>query len=195
GFAPGGADAWAWQDLLVPGVSIGAPPDEFNTQGQVWGMPPFDPWKLQAAGYRPFVETIRASLRHAGALRIDHALGLARLYWVPDGAPTTSRPSPAFGAIATSMHNGWRDCGPTATAGRRSGSTWVASRASRPTPTSKRSSSAPTELWPARRRCWYRARSTTPSPWSNARTCQGPRPSGPTGAWPCQSPSKSSSNI
>jgi len=52
----------------------------------VWGLPPFDPWKLRAAGYGPFVETIRASLRHAGALRIDHALGLARLYWVPDGA-------------------------------------------------------------------------------------------------------------
>jgi 4-alpha-glucanotransferase len=89
GFAPGGADAWAWQDLLAPGVSIGAPPDEFNTQGQVWGLPPFDPWKLRAAGYGPFVETIRASLRHAGALRIDHALGLARLYWVPDGARPT----------------------------------------------------------------------------------------------------------
>jgi len=85
GFAPGGFDAWAWQDLLVPGVSIGAPPDEFNTRGQAWGLPPFDPWKLRAADYRPFVETIRANLRHAGALRIDHALGLARLYWVPDG--------------------------------------------------------------------------------------------------------------
>jgi 4-alpha-glucanotransferase len=86
GFAPGGADAWVWQDLLAPGVSIGAPPDEFNTQGQAWGLPPFDPWKLRAAHYRPFVETIRAGVRHAGALRIDHALGLARLYWVPDGA-------------------------------------------------------------------------------------------------------------
>jgi 4-alpha-glucanotransferase len=85
GFAPGGADAWTWQDLLAPGVSIGAPPDEFNTQGQTWGLPPFDPWKLRTAAYSPFEETIRASLRHAGALRIDHALGLARLYWVPDG--------------------------------------------------------------------------------------------------------------
>jgi 4-alpha-glucanotransferase len=70
-------------------MSIGAPPDEFNTQGQAWGLPPFDPWKLRAAGYGPFVETIRANVRHAGALRIDHALGLDRLYWVPDGAAPT----------------------------------------------------------------------------------------------------------
>jgi 4-alpha-glucanotransferase len=89
GFDPGGADAWTWQDLLAPGISIGAPPDEFNTQGQVWGLPPFDPWKLRAARYGPFVETIRANVRHAGAIRIDHALGLARLYWVPDGAAPT----------------------------------------------------------------------------------------------------------
>ena len=86
GFSPGGFDAWSWHSVLAPGVSIGAPPDEFNTQGQVWGLPAFDPWKLRAASYSPFVDTIRASLRHAGALRIDHALGLARLYWVPDGA-------------------------------------------------------------------------------------------------------------
>jgi 4-alpha-glucanotransferase len=86
GFSPGGFDAWSWQALLAPGISVGAPPDEFNTQGQVWGLPAFDPWKLRAAGYQPFVDTIRANVRHAGALRIDHALGLARLYWVPDGA-------------------------------------------------------------------------------------------------------------
>jgi len=87
GFSPGGFDAWSWQALVAPGISIGAPPDEFNTQGQVWGLPAFDPWKLRAARYQPFVETIRANMRHAGALRIDHALGLARLFWVPDDAP------------------------------------------------------------------------------------------------------------
>ncbi|MBV9039427.1 MAG: 4-alpha-glucanotransferase [Acidimicrobiia bacterium] len=87
GFSPGGFDAWSWQSLLAPGMSIGAPPDEFNTQGQAWGLPAFDPWKLRAANYKPFAETIRAGVRYAGALRIDHALGLARLYWVPDGAP------------------------------------------------------------------------------------------------------------
>jgi len=70
-------------------MAIGAPPDAFNTKGQVWGLPPFDPWKLRAAGYQPVVETVRASVRHAGALRIDHALGLARLYWVPEGAGPT----------------------------------------------------------------------------------------------------------
>src|SRR5438270_6965725 len=89
GFDPGGADAWQWQDLLAPDMAICAPPDAFNTKGQVWGLPPFDPWKLRAAGYEPFVETVRASVRHAGALRIDHALGLARLYWVPEGAGPT----------------------------------------------------------------------------------------------------------
>lgn len=89
GFDPGGADAWMWQDMIAYGVSIGAPPDQFNADGQDWSLPPFVPRKLRAAGYQPFVETIRASLRHAGGLRIDHVMGLFRLYWVPDGfAPT-----------------------------------------------------------------------------------------------------------
>jgi 4-alpha-glucanotransferase len=81
----GGADAWAWQDVFATGVSVGAPPDKFNTAGQDWGLPPFIPWKLRAAGYEPFIQTIRATLRHAGGLRIDHVLGLFRLYWVPRG--------------------------------------------------------------------------------------------------------------
>ena len=83
GFDPGGADAWAWQDLLALDVRVGAPPDEFNTQGQDWGLPPFIPWKLRAAGYEPFVQTIRTSLRHAGGLRVDHVMGLFRLFWIP----------------------------------------------------------------------------------------------------------------
>ncbi|MEA2626887.1 MAG: 4-alpha-glucanotransferase [Candidatus Binatota bacterium] len=85
GVDPGGADAWAWQDVLARGVSVGAPPDEYNTLGQNWGLPPFVPHRLQAAGYQPFVETIRATLRNAGALRIDHAMGLFRLFWIPEG--------------------------------------------------------------------------------------------------------------
>jgi 4-alpha-glucanotransferase len=80
-----GADAWCWQDLMARDVSVGAPPDEFNAAGQDWGLTPFIPFKLRAAGYRPFIETIRAGLRHAGALRIDHVMGLFRLFWIPRG--------------------------------------------------------------------------------------------------------------
>jgi 4-alpha-glucanotransferase len=68
-------------------VSIGAPPDEFNFAGQDWGLPPFVPHRLRAAGYRPLIETLRATLRHAGGLRLDHVLGLFRLWWVPAGHP------------------------------------------------------------------------------------------------------------
>jgi 4-alpha-glucanotransferase len=85
GFAPGGADAWAWQDVIASGATVGAPPDEFNTRGQNWALPPFVPHQLQAAGYEPFVQTIRASLRHAGGLRFDHVMGLRRLFWIPRG--------------------------------------------------------------------------------------------------------------
>jgi 4-alpha-glucanotransferase len=86
GFHPDGADAWAWQDVLAREVSVGAPPDPFNVLGQDWGLPPFVPHKLQAAGYGPFIETIRSALRHAGGLRIDHIMGLFRLFWIPWGS-------------------------------------------------------------------------------------------------------------
>jgi 4-alpha-glucanotransferase len=86
GVDPDGADAWAWQDLLADDITVGAPPDEFNTQGQDWGLPPFIPWKLAANGYRPFVETIRATIASAGGLRVDHVMGLFRLWWIPGGA-------------------------------------------------------------------------------------------------------------
>lgn len=86
GFDADGADAWAFQDVLADGISVGAPPDEFNTRGQDWGLPPFVPDKLRDRGYEPFVQTIRACLRHAGGLRIDHAMGLFRLFWIPPGA-------------------------------------------------------------------------------------------------------------
>ena len=85
GVDPDGADAWAWQDVFAGTVAVGSPPDEFNTQGQNWGLPPFVPWKLRAAGYEPFIQTVRAALRHAGGLRIDHVMGLFRLYWIPEG--------------------------------------------------------------------------------------------------------------
>jgi 4-alpha-glucanotransferase len=85
GVDPDGADAWAWQDYFAQGVGVGAPPDEFNTQGQSWGLPPFVPHKLRAAAYQPFIETIRSAFRHGGGLRIDHVMGLFRLFWIPNG--------------------------------------------------------------------------------------------------------------
>lgn len=86
GVDPDGADAWMWQHVLAGGVHVGAPPDPFNQLGQDWALAPFDPWKLRASGYQPFVETIRAGLRHAGALRLDHVMGLFRLFWIPAAA-------------------------------------------------------------------------------------------------------------
>jgi 4-alpha-glucanotransferase len=85
GFDPGGADAWVWQDVVAQGVHVGAPPDEFNAEGQDWGLPPFAPWKLRAVGYEPLVQTVRSALEHCGALRVDHVMGLFRLFWIPEG--------------------------------------------------------------------------------------------------------------
>jgi 4-alpha-glucanotransferase len=85
GIDSSGADAWAWQDVLADGIHVGAPPDEFNTKGQDWALPPFIPGRLKAVAYRPFVETIRGTMRHAGGLRIDHVMGLFRLFWIPEG--------------------------------------------------------------------------------------------------------------
>lgn len=85
GFSPNGADAWVWQDLMALDCSIGAPPDLFNKEGQNWGLPPFIPHRLRRAAYEPFVQTVRAAMRHTGGLRIDHVMGLFRLWWVPPG--------------------------------------------------------------------------------------------------------------
>jgi (1->4)-alpha-D-glucan 1-alpha-D-glucosylmutase len=81
----GGADAWAWNSLYARDVSIGAPPDDFSLFGQDWGLPPLVPERLRATAYAPFIAMLRENMRHAGALRIDHALGLSRLYWIPVG--------------------------------------------------------------------------------------------------------------
>ena len=89
GVDPAGADGWLWQDELALDMAVGAPPDEFNVQGQSWGLPPFDPWRLRSAGYQPFIETIRATLGHAGGIRLDHVMGLFRLWWVPAGGSPT----------------------------------------------------------------------------------------------------------
>lgn len=87
GVDPGGADAWALQDLLALEMSVGAPPDDFARGGQSWGLPPFIPWRLRDAGYRPLAELLRASMADGGGLRVDHVMGLSRLFWIPEGAP------------------------------------------------------------------------------------------------------------
>lgn len=81
----GGAEAWANQDLYAVTASVGAPPDDFNLAGQNWGLPPLRPERLRQVGYEPFIATLRENMRHAGALRIDHVMGLARLFWIPEG--------------------------------------------------------------------------------------------------------------
>ena len=89
GVHPSGADAWALQDVLALGVSAGAPPDEFNQLGQDWSQPPWRPDRLEELGYQPFRALIAAVLRHAGGVRIDHIIGMFRLWWIPQGAPPT----------------------------------------------------------------------------------------------------------
>lgn len=83
GFDSNSHDAWAFQDLLSGDFEIGAPPDTHNTEGQRWGLPPFNPQRLAAADFAPFISMVQAGLRHAGALRIDHVMQLWRLYWIP----------------------------------------------------------------------------------------------------------------
>jgi 4-alpha-glucanotransferase len=94
----GGADAWLWQDAFAPRMKVGAPPDEFNNAGQDWGFAPFDPWKLRAADYEPFIQTLRGGFRHGAGLRIDHVMAMFRLYWIPEGF------SPAEGAYVRYPH-------------------------------------------------------------------------------------------
>ncbi|MGW1538883.1 4-alpha-glucanotransferase [Streptomyces sp. NPDC002309] len=89
GVHPGGADAWAQQRYFATGMSVGAPPDAFNSRGQDWGLPPWRPDRLAESGYAPFRGLLRGLFRHAGALRIDHVMGLFRLWWVPVGLPPT----------------------------------------------------------------------------------------------------------
>ncbi|GKQ34550.1 4-alpha-glucanotransferase [Streptomyces sp. A012304] len=89
GVHPGGADAWAQQEYFAAGMSVGAPPDAFNARGQDWGLPPWRPDRLAASGYAPFRHLLRTLFRHAGALRIDHVMGLFRLWWIPEGEPPT----------------------------------------------------------------------------------------------------------
>jgi 4-alpha-glucanotransferase len=99
GCDPAGADAWLWPDAFALGVRVGAPPDEFNTRGQDWGLPPFNPWALRARHYEPFIQTMRSGFRHAGGMRVDHVMGLFRLFWIPPDA------GPAEGAYVRYPHH------------------------------------------------------------------------------------------
>jgi 4-alpha-glucanotransferase len=80
-----GFDVWRNQDLFVSEVNVGAPPDMFFSKGQNWGFPPMNPRALRQSGYRHVIEYLRSQMGHAGMLRIDHVMGLHRLYWIPPG--------------------------------------------------------------------------------------------------------------
>lgn len=90
GVHPGGADSQILADVLAPRASVGAPPDGYNQQGQDWSQPPWHPWKLAQQGYKPWRDMLRTILRSSGGIRVDHVLGLFRLWWIPRmSSPTT----------------------------------------------------------------------------------------------------------
>jgi 4-alpha-glucanotransferase len=99
GMDSGGSHAWSQPDDLLVGLNVGAPPDIFNPAGQNWGLTAFSPRGLKAGGFAPFLATLRTAMRHAGGVRIDHAMSLMRLWVIPEGAP------PADGAYLTYPFN------------------------------------------------------------------------------------------
>ena len=106
GMDPNGSHAWSRQSDILLGLTIGAPPDLLNPRGQDWGLTGFSPRAMEENGFAPFLATLRAAMRHVGGIRVDHAMGLARLWLIPEGA------SPADGAYLN--YPGQR---PAATAG------------------------------------------------------------------------------
>jgi 4-alpha-glucanotransferase len=89
GVHPKGADTWALQDVYASGISVGAPPDPYNQNGQNWTQRPWRPDRLAETAYAPFREMVATILRHAGGIRVDHVIGLFRLWWIPEGSPPT----------------------------------------------------------------------------------------------------------
>jgi 4-alpha-glucanotransferase len=92
GMDPDGSHAWSRQSDILLGLTIGAPPDLLNPKGQNWGLTGLSPRAMEENGFAPFLATLRSAMRHVGGIRVDHAMGLARLWLVPEGA------SPADGA-------------------------------------------------------------------------------------------------
>ncbi len=90
GVHPEGADAWALRDVLAKDVAVGAPPDMYNQMGQDWSQPPWRPDALAEQAFLPYRDMLRTVLRHAGGIRIDHVLGLFRLWWIPRGMPANA---------------------------------------------------------------------------------------------------------
>ncbi len=85
-----GSDAWMFQDVLALGADCGCPPDAFARDGQNWGLPPVIPFRLREGAYRMFIAMVRKGLRYGGALRLDHVMGLFRLFWIPRGLPASA---------------------------------------------------------------------------------------------------------
>ncbi len=110
GVHPDGYDVWRWGECFAAGVSGGAPPDDFFTRGQDWGFPPLHPERIREQGYGYWIDCLRHHLRRAGLLRIDHVMGLHRLYWVPHGMSATEgvyvryRPEEFYAILCLESH-------------------------------------------------------------------------------------------
>jgi 4-alpha-glucanotransferase len=91
-----GCETWSRPSAFLDSTQVGAPPDILNPSGQNWGLPPFNPVALQMQAYKPFIDLVRANMRHAGGLRIDHVMGLQRLYCIPEGRPLRKGPTSAI---------------------------------------------------------------------------------------------------